>query len=102
MFLWPPVLFDYLLIVSQLYIFVGKTALAVSLARYYGAACLNIDLVVQEAVSSGTSTASKQARELLGAFMESVPGTVGHNGEFTCSWKLFSLSVCKFSTLYLK
>ncbi|KAI5620966.1 hydrocephalus-inducing protein-like isoform X1, partial [Silurus asotus] len=43
----------------------GKTALAVSLARYYGAACLNIDSVVQEAVTSGTSSASKQARELF-------------------------------------
>ncbi|XP_053479109.1 hydrocephalus-inducing protein homolog [Ictalurus furcatus] len=56
----------------------GKTALAVSLARYYGAACLNIDSVVQEAVSSGTSTASKQARELFGATIESVPGTAEH------------------------
>ncbi|XP_060779913.1 hydrocephalus-inducing protein homolog [Neoarius graeffei] len=53
----------------------GKTSLAVSLARYYGAACLNIDSVVQEAMSSGTSTASKQARELFGAVMESAPGT---------------------------
>ncbi|MCJ8733357.1 hypothetical protein PDJAM_G00222410, partial [Pangasius djambal] len=56
----------------------GKTALAVSLARYYGAACLNIDSVVQDAVSSGTSTASKQARELFGAAMASVPGTAEH------------------------
>ncbi|KAG7333195.1 hypothetical protein KOW79_003330 [Hemibagrus wyckioides] len=56
----------------------GKTALAVSLARYYGAACLNIDSVVQEAVASGTSTASKQARELFGAAMESMQGTAEH------------------------
>ncbi|GAA6074626.1 hydrocephalus-inducing protein homolog isoform X1 [Tachysurus ichikawai] len=56
----------------------GKTALAVNLARYYGAACLNIDLVVQEAVSSGTSTASKQARELIGTALESVQGTEEH------------------------
>ncbi|XP_047678536.1 hydrocephalus-inducing protein-like isoform X5 [Tachysurus fulvidraco] len=56
----------------------GKTALAVNLARYYGAACLNIDSVVQEAVSSGTSTASKQARELIGAAMETVQGTEEH------------------------
>ncbi|XP_047008963.2 hydrocephalus-inducing protein homolog isoform X3 [Ictalurus punctatus] len=56
----------------------GKTVLAVSLAQYYGAACLNIDSVVQEAVSSGTSTASKQARELFGATIESVPGTAEH------------------------
>lgn len=79
---------------------VGKTALAVSLARYYGAACLNIDSVVQEAVSSGTSTASKQARELIGAVMESVPSAAEHIGEYTCSWILFYLfppSVCKFS-----
>lgn len=76
---------------------VGKTALAVSLARYYSAACLNIDSVVQEAVSSGTSTASKQARELFGATIESVPGTAEHTGEYTCSWIIFYL----FSTLYL-
>ncbi|KAK2848119.1 hypothetical protein Q7C36_009801 [Tachysurus vachellii] len=56
----------------------GKTALAVNLARYYGAACLNIDTVVQEALSSGTSTASKQARELIGDAMESVQGTEEH------------------------
>lgn len=62
-----------------------------SLARYYGAACLNIDSVVQEAVSSGTSIASKQARELLGAAMESVPGTAERNGEYTSSYTLFYL-----------
>ncbi|XP_035381538.1 hydrocephalus-inducing protein homolog [Electrophorus electricus] len=43
----------------------GKTALAVSLARHYGAACLTLDGVVQEAVSSGTSGAAMQARELM-------------------------------------
>lgn len=76
-----------------------------SLARYYGAACLNIDTVVQEAVSSGTSTASKQARELLGTARESMPGTAEHIGEYTCSWILFYLfppSVCDFSSLVLK
>ncbi|KAF5907639.1 hydrocephalus-inducing protein, partial [Clarias magur] len=56
----------------------GKTALAVNLARYYGAACLNIDSVVQEALSSETCPASKQARELFQAAMESVPGTTKH------------------------
>lgn len=65
-----------------MYVCAGKTALAVSLARYYGAACLNIDSVVQEAVSSGTSTASKQARELFGAAMESMQGTAEHTGEY--------------------
>ncbi|XP_072551301.1 hydrocephalus-inducing protein homolog [Salminus brasiliensis] len=42
----------------------GKTALAVSLAKHYGAACLDIDGVVQEALMSGVSTAAMQAREL--------------------------------------
>ncbi|KAI4885088.1 hypothetical protein NFI96_023140 [Prochilodus magdalenae] len=55
----------------------GKTGLAVSLARYYGVACLSIDGVVQEAVSSGVSKAAMQARELCGvAIMEPALGTL--------------------------
>ncbi|KAI1889973.1 hypothetical protein AGOR_G00168420 [Albula goreensis] len=42
----------------------GKTATAVALAKHYGAACLSIDAVVLEAVSSGGSTVGLQAREL--------------------------------------
>ncbi|XP_062860193.1 hydrocephalus-inducing protein homolog [Trichomycterus rosablanca] len=44
----------------------GKTGLAVNLARYYGAACLSIDSVVQEALLSGNSVAAMHARELFG------------------------------------
>ncbi|XP_028813720.1 hydrocephalus-inducing protein homolog [Denticeps clupeoides] len=42
----------------------GKTMAAVTLAKRYGAACLRVDAVVQEAVSSGASPAALQAREL--------------------------------------
>ncbi|XP_066568844.1 hydrocephalus-inducing protein-like isoform X2 [Amia ocellicauda] len=42
----------------------GKTGTSVTLAKHYGAACLSIDAVVLEAVSSGSSEASLQAREL--------------------------------------
>ncbi|KAG5849419.1 hypothetical protein ANANG_G00110200 [Anguilla anguilla] len=42
----------------------GKTATAVALAKHYGAACLSVDSVVLEAVSTGGSRAGLQAREL--------------------------------------
>ncbi|KAG7468631.1 hypothetical protein MATL_G00145140 [Megalops atlanticus] len=42
----------------------GKTQAAVALAKHYGAACLSVDAVVLEAVSSGGSRAGLQAREL--------------------------------------
>ncbi|XP_067853715.1 hydrocephalus-inducing protein homolog [Heptranchias perlo] len=42
----------------------GKTNTAIFLAKYYGAAYLTIDAVVREAVSSGTTAAAMQAREL--------------------------------------
>ncbi|XP_067276661.1 hydrocephalus-inducing protein homolog isoform X2 [Pseudorasbora parva] len=42
----------------------GKTRTAVTLAKHYGAACLSLDEVVQEAVSSGNSSAALRAREL--------------------------------------
>ncbi|XP_029109509.1 hydrocephalus-inducing protein homolog isoform X1 [Scleropages formosus] len=42
----------------------GKTETSVTLAKYYGAACLNIDAVVLEAVTSGESTAALRAKEL--------------------------------------
>ncbi|XP_051727085.1 hydrocephalus-inducing protein homolog [Ctenopharyngodon idella] len=42
----------------------GKTSTAVTLAKHYGAACLSVDEVVQEALSSGSSSAALRAREL--------------------------------------
>ncbi|CAM9162906.1 unnamed protein product [Bubo scandiacus] len=42
----------------------GKTAAAVALSRYYGAACLSIDTVVREAISDRSSSAGLRAREL--------------------------------------
>ncbi|TRY66375.1 hypothetical protein DNTS_003347 [Danionella cerebrum] len=42
----------------------GKTRIAVTLARHYGAACLTVDEVVQEAVASGSTSAAFRAREL--------------------------------------
>ncbi|XP_056622256.1 hydrocephalus-inducing protein homolog isoform X2 [Triplophysa dalaica] len=42
----------------------GKTRTAVTLAMHYGAACLSIDEVVQETMSSGISSAGLRAREL--------------------------------------
>lgn len=42
----------------------GKTSTAVTLAKHYGAACLSVDEVVQEALSSGNSFAALRAREL--------------------------------------
>ncbi len=41
----------------------GKTRTAVTLAKHYGAACLSVDEVVQEAVASGNSSAALRARE---------------------------------------
>lgn len=38
--------------------------MAVTLAKYYGAACLSIDTVVQDAVSRGRSTTGLRARQL--------------------------------------
>ncbi|XP_035275425.1 hydrocephalus-inducing protein homolog [Anguilla anguilla] len=46
------------------FIIKGKTATAVALAKHYGAACLSVDSVVLEAVSTGGSRAGLQAREL--------------------------------------
>ncbi|XP_076848184.1 hydrocephalus-inducing protein homolog isoform X3 [Brachyhypopomus gauderio] len=61
----------------------GKTALAVSLARRYGAACLTLDGVVQEAVSSGTRSAAIQARELMEVTQMAVedPDVAGSAGQ---------------------
>ncbi|NXA22511.1 HYDIN protein, partial [Ibidorhyncha struthersii] len=42
----------------------GKTAAAVALSKYYGAACLSIDAVVTEAISDRSSSAGLCAREL--------------------------------------
>ena len=42
----------------------GKTAAAVALSKYYGAACLSIDTVVREAISDRRSSAGLRAREL--------------------------------------
>ncbi|XP_073911808.1 hydrocephalus-inducing protein homolog [Castor canadensis] len=42
----------------------GKTANAVSIAKYYSAACLNIDSVILEAMSDGNNSPGMRAREL--------------------------------------
>ncbi|XP_070253950.1 hydrocephalus-inducing protein homolog isoform X4 [Myotis yumanensis] len=42
----------------------GKTATAASLAKYYGAACFNIDSIVLEAICDGNSIPGIRAREL--------------------------------------
>ncbi|NXX62461.1 HYDIN protein, partial [Scopus umbretta] len=42
----------------------GKTLAAVTLSKYYGAACLSIDAVVTEAMSDRSSSAGLRAREL--------------------------------------
>nr|XP_055030475.1 hydrocephalus-inducing protein homolog [Misgurnus anguillicaudatus] len=42
----------------------GKTKTAVTLAKHYGAACLNLDEVVQETMSSGNTIAGLRVREL--------------------------------------
>ncbi|XP_006746825.1 hydrocephalus-inducing protein homolog, partial [Leptonychotes weddellii] len=42
----------------------GKTATAISMAKYYNAACLNIDSIVLEAISDGNNIPGIRAREL--------------------------------------
>ncbi|XP_004431871.1 PREDICTED: hydrocephalus-inducing protein homolog [Ceratotherium simum simum] len=42
----------------------GKSATAVSIAKYYNAACLNIDSIVLEAISDGNNIPGIRAREL--------------------------------------
>ncbi|XP_054934895.1 hydrocephalus-inducing protein homolog [Physeter macrocephalus] len=42
----------------------GKSATAVSIAKYYSAACLNFDSIVLEAISDGSNIAGIRAREL--------------------------------------
>ncbi|XP_072673934.1 hydrocephalus-inducing protein homolog isoform X3 [Canis lupus baileyi] len=42
----------------------GKTATAISMARYYNAACLNIDSIVLEAITDGNNIPGIRAREL--------------------------------------
>nr|XP_033799169.1 hydrocephalus-inducing protein homolog isoform X3 [Geotrypetes seraphini] len=42
----------------------GKTTMAVALAKFYGVACLSIDSVVLEAISSGNTPAGFEARKL--------------------------------------
>ncbi|XP_059006937.1 hydrocephalus-inducing protein homolog [Mustela lutreola] len=42
----------------------GKSATAVNMAKYYNAACLNIDSVVLEAISDGSNIPGIRAREL--------------------------------------
>ncbi|XP_078527074.1 hydrocephalus-inducing protein homolog isoform X2 [Lissotriton helveticus] len=42
----------------------GKTQIAISLAKYYGAAYLSIDSVILEAIKDGSSQAGLKAREL--------------------------------------
>uniref|UniRef100_H0WFN7 Uncharacterized protein n=1 Tax=Otolemur garnettii TaxID=30611 RepID=H0WFN7_OTOGA len=42
----------------------GKSATAVSLAKYYSAACLNIDSIVLEAISDSNNVSGIRAREL--------------------------------------
>ena len=44
--------------------FAGKTATAISMARYYNAACLNIDSIVLEAITDGNNIPGIRAREL--------------------------------------
>ncbi|XP_054029320.1 hydrocephalus-inducing protein homolog [Dryobates pubescens] len=45
----------------------GKTSVAAALAKHYGAACLSLDAVVNEAVAAGSSAAGRRARELCSA-----------------------------------
>ncbi|XP_032469168.1 hydrocephalus-inducing protein homolog [Phocoena sinus] len=42
----------------------GKSATAVSIAKYYSAACLNLDSIVLQAISDGSNIAGIRAREL--------------------------------------
>ncbi|CAM9126273.1 unnamed protein product, partial [Bubo scandiacus] len=67
----------------------GKTAAAVALSRYYGAACLSIDTVVREAISDRSSSAGLRARELcIGAAIEQSckeAEGAGHNADASLS-----------------
>ena len=49
---------------NPLSFFVGKSATAVNMARYYSAACLNLDSVMLEAISDSNNVAGIRAREL--------------------------------------
>ncbi|XP_074783220.1 hydrocephalus-inducing protein homolog isoform X2 [Athene noctua] len=67
----------------------GKTAAAVALSKYYGAACLSIDAVVTEAISDRSSSAGLRAQELCtGAAIEQSckeAEGAGHNAERSLS-----------------
>lgn len=65
-----------------MYLCAGKTGTAVTLAKYYGAACLSVDAVVLEAMSSGMTSAGLRARELCAkAAMEHAQKRVEEAGE---------------------
>lgn len=49
---------------SSLTFFIGKSATAVSLAKYYSAACLSIDSIVLEAILDSSNAPGLRAREL--------------------------------------
>ncbi|XP_074708612.1 hydrocephalus-inducing protein homolog [Strix uralensis] len=67
----------------------GKTAAAVALSKYYGAACLSIDTVVREAISDRSSSAGLRARELCirAAIEQSCKEAegAGHNADVSLS-----------------
>ncbi|XP_074748293.1 hydrocephalus-inducing protein homolog isoform X5 [Strix uralensis] len=67
----------------------GKTAAAVALSKYYGAACLSMDTVVTEAISDRSSSAGLRARELcIGAAIEQSckeAEGAGHNADVSLS-----------------
>lgn len=50
--------------IQPLTFFIGKSATAVSIAKYYNAACLNIDSIVLEAISDSNNIPGIRAREL--------------------------------------
>lgn len=50
--------------VNALAVFTGKTANAISMAKFYNAACLNIDSIVLEALSDTNNILGIRAREL--------------------------------------
>lgn len=49
---------------NPLVFLIGKSATAVSMAKYYNAACLSIDSIVLEAVSDSNNVPGIRAREL--------------------------------------
>ena len=51
-------------LLRNIFIYLGKTTAAVSLAKHYDAALLSIDTVVMEAISSGSTPAGQDARRL--------------------------------------